>query len=255
MNAQGEVYFSDVSGSKIHKVALDGTVSVFAEKTGGANGLMFDAQGRLLACQMRAGKLARYDAAGNVEILLEGVSGNDITVLPDGSGYFTAPRDKKIWHFNGAMETREFSMDFDFPNGIIPTADHAFVWVNDRAGPWVYSYQRQADGALAHGQRYGYLHCPDADDESVADGMTVDDQGRLYVATKLGVQVMDQLGQVHLILNNPHPDRKKLSNVVFGGAELDTLYVTCTDKVYKRRLKAKGVVPSRGPVSPPKPGL
>jgi sugar lactone lactonase YvrE len=75
------------------------------------------------------------------------------------------------------------------------------------------------------------------------------------VATKLGIQVLDQLGRVHFILEHPHPQRKKLSNVVFGGAALDTLYVTASDRVYKRRLKATGVVPSRGVIMPPKPGL
>ena len=134
------------------------------------------------------------------------------------------------------------------------TADQAFVWVADSRSSFVYSYQRQADGKLTHSQRYGYLHCPDAESESIADGMTIDEEGRLYVATKLGVQILDQLGRVHLILPNPHPEKKKLSNVAFGGPELDTLFVTCTDKVYKRRLKTKGVVPSRGPAPVSKPG-
>ena len=142
-----------------------------------------------------------------------------------------------------------------FPNGIVTTADQAFVWVADSRSPWVHSYQRLAEGTLGHGQRYGYLHCPDAESESGADGLTVDTQGRLYVATKLGVQVLDQLGRVHLILPNPHPEKRKLSNLVFGGLERDTLYITCTDKVYKRKLNAKGVVPSQGSVAPPKPGL
>ena len=136
-----------------------------------------------------------------------------------------------------------------------PRLTRPFVWVADSRSSFVYSYQRQADGKLTHSQRYGYLHCPDAESESIADGMTIDEEGRLYVATKLGVQILDQLGRVHLILPNPHPEKKKLSNVAFGGPELDTLFVTCTDKVYKRRLKTKGVVPSRGPAPVSKPGL
>ena len=255
VNAKGEVFFSDVPASKIHKVGLDGSVSLFAEDTGGANGLMADGKGGLVACQMRAKKLAHYNVDGTSRTLLEGMAGNDLVLLANGSGYFTEPRAQKVWHFTSTGNTHAIEIPFEFPNGIVTTADQAFVWVADSRGSFVYSYQRQTDGKLAHGQRYGYLHCPDADAESGADGMTVDEEGRLYVATKLGVQVLDQLGRVHLILPNPHPEKKKLSNVVFGGPELDTLYVTCTDKVFKRRLKTKGVIPSRGPTAVSKPGL
>ena len=83
--------------------------------------------------------------------------------------------------------------------------------------------------------------------------MTVDTEGRTYVATRLGIQVLDQLGRVHFVIRKPQA--KKVSNVVFGGPDLDTLYVTCTDKVYRRKMNAVGVVPSRGPIKPPKPRL
>ncbi len=255
VNAKGEVFFSDVPASKIHKVGLDGSVSLFAEDTGGANGLMADGKGGLVACQMRAKKLAYYNADGTSRTLLEGMAANDLVLLADGSGYFTEPRAQKVWHFTSSGNTQSIDVPFEFPNGIVTTADQAFVWVADSRSSFVYSYQRQADGKLTHSQRYGYLHCPDAESESIADGMTIDEEGRLYVATKLGVQILDQLGRVHLILPNPHPENKKLSNVAFGGPELDTLFVTCTDKVYKRRLKTKGVVPSRGPAPVSKPGL
>ena len=255
VNAQGEVYFSDVPASKIHKVALDGTVSLFAEDTGGANGLMVDAQGNLVACQMRARKLVRYDAEGNTQTLAEGIAGNDLVMLADDSGYLTEPSAQKVWHISSIGQTQAVDMPFEFPNGIHTTADQAFVWIANSRGPFIYSFQRQADGKLVNGQRYGYLHCPDAESESGADGLTMDVEGRLYVATKLGIQVLDQLGRVHLILPNPHPEQKKLSNLVFGGAELDTLYITCTDKVYKRRLKTQGIVPSRGSAPVSKPGL
>jgi len=83
--------------------------------------------------------------------------------------------------------------------------------------------------------------------------MTVDTQGRLYVTTKLGVQVLDQLGRVHIILSKPQ--NSWLSNVVCAGPELDMLYVTCGDKVYKRKLNAKGLRSWQPPFKAPKPNL
>ena len=90
-------------------------------------------------------------------------------------------------------------------------------------------------------------------DESGADGMTVDEKGRLYVTTKAGLQIFDQAGRVNAIL--PKPQNAWLSNAAFGGKNLDTLYVTCGDKVFKRKTKTKGVLSFRAPVLPEKPRL
>ena len=83
--------------------------------------------------------------------------------------------------------------------------------------------------------------------------MTVDRDGRLYVTTRMGLQVCDPPGRVHLILPKPHD--AWLSNVTFGGPEMDTLYVTCGDRVYRRRVNAHGVVPWQAAIKPPKPRL
>lgn len=83
--------------------------------------------------------------------------------------------------------------------------------------------------------------------------MTVNTEGRLYVATALGVQVLDQMGRVHFIIAKPQ--QSWLSNVVFGGPELNYLYATCGDKVYRRKLAATGSVPWQPPVKPTPPRL
>ena len=68
--------------------------------------------------------------------------------------------------------------------------------------------------------------------------MTVDTRGRLYVATHAGLQMFDSTGRISGVILSPQ--NKRLSNVVFGGDKLDTLYVTCTDKIYRRKTKATG---------------
>ena len=74
--------------------------------TGGANGLMADGKGGLVACQMRAKKLAYYNADGTSRTLLEGMAANDLVLLADGSGYFTEPRAQKVWHFTSSGNTQ-----------------------------------------------------------------------------------------------------------------------------------------------------
>jgi sugar lactone lactonase YvrE len=124
-----------------------------------------------------------------------------------------------------------------FANGVTLSPDQSLLYVADYRSHWVYSYQIQADGTLAHKQRYYWLHEADTDDQSNADGMRCDRDGRLYVATKLGIQVCDQAGRVNAILPTPN---RRVSNLVFGGTKFDTLYATCGDKVYRRRLNATG---------------
>ena len=72
-----------------------------------------------------------------------------------------------------------------------------------------------------------------------SDGMKVDSVGRLYVTTRVGLQMFDPTGRLGGTILKPHAG--PLSNVCFGGKHLDTLYVTAGDKVYKRRVQATGV--------------
>ena len=254
VNAKGEVFFSDSPNSRIHKIALDGTVSVFAENCGRNSGMMFGADGYLYVCQRGAKKIVRYDESGNEETLFEDAPCNDCVSL-GSTGYYSDPDNQKIWFVDAEGQRRVVAEDVvTFPNGLHVTTDHQFLLVADSRSRWITSFQIQADGSLAHGQKYGYLHVlQDDTQDSAADGMTVDDKGFTYVATRIGLQVLDQLGRVHLIIRKPQ--EKKLSNVCFGGENLDTIFATCGDKVYKRKLKRKGVVPWKGAVKPPKPGL
>ncbi len=252
VNAQGEVFFTDIPNNRIHRVALDGTVSVFAEDTGGANGLMFAADGSLLACQGRANRIVRYDTHGRATVLFDDAPGNDCVVLPEVT-YYTDPASHQVWMIRDGKRT-VVDTGIEFPNGVVATGDQAFLLVSDTHSRWITSFAIQPDGTLAHKQKYGYLHVPDDDTlDSGADGMTVDTQGFTWVTTRLGLQVMDQLGRVHFIVRKPQD--AWLSNVVFGGPELDTVFVTCGDSVYKRRVARRGLRSHQAPVALPKPGL
>ncbi|HVZ24895.1 MAG TPA: SMP-30/gluconolactonase/LRE family protein, partial [Sediminibacterium sp.] len=109
-----------------------------------------------------------------------------------------------------------------------------------------------ADGTLHHKQRYGWLHVRDQDENAWADGMKCDTAGRVFVATRSGIQVLDQTGRVNAIL--PLPGAAP-SNLCFGGKNFDILYVTCRDKVYRRKLHTRGVLSFLPPEKPLPPKL
>ncbi len=252
VNTRGEVFFTDIPNNRIHKIGLDGKVTVFAENTGGANGLMFGSDGRLYACANEKKQIVAYDEQGNAQTVVEGAPSNDLVALPS-SGYFTDPGNKRVWHVNSALERSVVDAGIESPNGVITSPDQSLLYVADTRGRFVYSFQIQPDGTLAHKQRFFYLHVPDTANDSGADGMTVDTLGRLYVTTRLGVQVCDQAGRVQGIIAKPQ--NGWLANVCFGGPAFDELYATCGDKVFKRQTRARGVLPFEAPIKPPVPRL
>ena len=82
--------------------------------------------------------------------------------------------------------------------------DHSLLLVADTATRWVWSFQTQPDGSLAYGLAFHRLEMEDevgaGQMRSGADGFTVDNEGFLYVCTRLGVQVSDPAGRTSAVL-------------------------------------------------------
>jgi sugar lactone lactonase YvrE/predicted alpha/beta superfamily hydrolase len=253
VNDKGEMFFSDPANNRIHKVALDGKVSVFAESTSGANGMMFGPDDRLYAGATRNRQIVAYDRAGKTQVVAEDVAVNDLAVNVKGDLYFTDSPGKRVWFVAKGGKPRVVDEGIEYPNGVVFSPDQTLLYVSDYAGQLSWTFQIQPDGSLAHKQRYFYVHMPDAATRSGADGMTADTNGSVYIATSLGVQVFDQIGKCHAII--PAPLRASLSSVKFGGPNLDEMYITNGDKVFKRKTKVKGVVSWRPPIKPAPPRL
>ena len=253
VNAAGEMFFSDPPNNRIHKIGHDGKVSVFAENTNGANGMMFGPDGRLYAGATRTRQIVAYDASGAAQVLAEDMPSNDLAVNVKGDLYFTDTANKKVWFLPKAGKPRVVDEGIESPNGVLFSPDQSLLYVSDYTGQLSWVFQIQPDGSLAHKQRYFYVHVPDAATRSGSDGMAVDADGRVYIATTLGVQVFDQIGKCHAII--PAPQRAALSNVEFGGPNFDELYVTNGDKVFKRKTRVKGVLSWRPPITPAPPRL
>src|SRR5688572_28646459 len=253
--ANGEVYFADGGNQRIHKVGLDGKVSVFAENTGGADGMCFGPDGRLYACCNRDHAIAAWDVATGAKTQITGdVEVNDCVVNSKGDIWFTDHKNRQIYHVKPDGTKQVVAKNHqEFPNGIELSPDQMLLYVADTRGRFVWSYQVQPDGKLAHGQRYFHMHERDDGMGSGADGLALDTEGRLYVCSAMGVQFCDQAGRVNGILNLP-PNRRA-ANLCFGGPKMDTLYVCAGDKVYCRTTQVKGVRSADAPQKPAAPRL
>lgn len=257
VDSQGNVFFGDIPNNRIYKVdAASGKLTLFREDSGGVSGLMFGRDGRLYAAQGGRKRIVAYETDGRETVLAEGVGSNDLAVSSRGDIYFTDPSTKHVWLIDAHGNRRAVHEGFQFANGVRFSADERMLMVADSATRWVWTFEVQPDGSLANGEPFYRLELPLAGDgklvNSWADGMTFDTMGNMYVATKAGIQICDQAGRVFGILRKP--STADPSNLVFGGADFHTLYVTAKDKVYRRRLSHAGYLPWNPPAWP-KPQL
>ncbi|QOY88607.1 SMP-30/gluconolactonase/LRE family protein [Paludibaculum fermentans] len=252
VDKQGNVFFTDIPNNRIHRVTADGVVSVFKEDTGAANGLVVGGDGRLYACQNGRKRIVAYTMDGREIVLAEDVNSNDLVISNRNDIYFTDPNNHRVWYLDPKGNKRVVAENLGFPNGLAFSPDQTLLYVNDTTSKSIWSYQIQDDGTLTNGEPFYRLELHDDFMRSGADGMKVDVEGQLFVATKLGIQICDQPGRVVAIWNKP--GNADISNLAFGGPARDILFVTAGDKVFKRKVRRQGTV-SWELIKPPQPRL
>ena len=241
--AQGNIFFSDIPNSRIHKWSLEGKLSTFLENSGKANGLFFGPDGNLLACAGGTGQLVSIDPQGKVTVLADTYKGkrlnspNDLWRHPKGGIYFTDPRygrrddmpqDGDHVYYLSADGKRLIRVIDDMvrPNGIVGTSDGKLLYVTDRAGGKTYVYKIKPDGTLSGKKLFA---------KEGSDGMTLDDQGNLYLTVET-VLVFDKAGRQIESIEVPETP----SNVCFGGRDKRTLFITAQTSLYSLRMRVKG---------------
>jgi gluconolactonase len=260
VNARGEVFFNDIPNARTYKVGLDGRVAMYLADSEKANGQAFGPDGRLYALTGGDGKVVAYDDKRRATVVAEGFHGNDLVVAHNRNVYVTSPpngptagKPSDIVLVRPGGEKVVVDTGLEYANGITLSPDQSLLYASDHRSRWVYSWQVQPDGTLAHKQRYYALQLLDTADDTSADGIKVDRDGRLYVATRGGnLQVCDQAGRVNVIIPTPN---RRISNLVFGGKNFDTLFVTAGDRVWKRKVKVRGANAWAPPLKPAPPRL
>jgi enterochelin esterase family protein len=241
LDREGNLYFSDLKAKPavIWKLAPDGTRTKVAEGQS-RSGLRMGADGKLYACG--SGKIAVYELPGGKEtILAEGLQPNDLTVSAKGFVYFTETGKKQVTMVDVKNKlVKAADVGIGKPNGIALSPDQSVLYVSDYGGISVWSFKVAEDGTLSDKKPLMTMKAPEKNPNVAGgDGMTTDSEGRAYVTTALGVQVFEKEGKLLGILPKPVPNAALVS-VGFAGKEMDTLYIACGDKIYKRKANAKG---------------
>jgi gluconolactonase len=257
-NAKGEVYYQDIPTSKTYKVGMDGKLITLGIDAKRASGTHFGPDGARYAVAGGTKQILRYDENEKESVVTDSISGNDLVIAANGNIYVTSPngvnQPSKLYLVRPNGEKLVVDEGLKFANGIALTPDQTQLMTTESASHWVWIYNINPDGTLSYKQRFGWLHVPDTEENAWSDGIRCDTAGRVFVATRIGIQVLDQLGRVNAIIPVP-PSNGQSSNIYFGGRGRDVLYVTAGDKVFRRRLNTRGAYSFEQPIKPANPRL
>lgn len=249
VNKRGDIYFTDQPNDKIWKFDTDGNLSLYMDKTGRSNGLYFDKKGNLISCADEKDELWSISPKKKVTVLMTDFEGkryngpNDLWIDSKGGIYFTDPyyqRDywerkkpdiegQKVYYLpKGKKEAVVVDGDLMQPNGIVGTPDGKFLYVADIRASKTYKYQINDDGSLSNRQLFV---------SQGSDGMTLDNQGNVYLSGR-GVTVYSPSGEKLQVI--PVPSRW-VGNICFGGKNRNTLFITASESVYTIEMQVKGV--------------
>ena len=248
VDSHGNVYFTDQPNDQILKWSVGGELEVFLTPSGRSNGLYFDTKDNLYACADELGQLWKIDANKNIQVLLKDFQGkrfngpNDLWIDPKGGIYFTDPfyqrsywehtspylSSESVYYLSPKGTIKIVATGLDQPNGIIGTPDGSLLYVADIGRQVTYSYQIEANGDLTNQELFVAMG---------SDGMTIDEQGNVYL-TGDGVSVFDSTAKKieHIKIDEPWT-----ANVTFGGQDRDILFITASRAIYTIKMKVKGV--------------
>lgn len=267
----GKVYFTNIPVAKILRFdPRSGALETFRERSGGANGLLFDPEGRLHACEGDARRVTRMDiSTGNLEVLAAEYNGfpiaspNDLARDSQGRIWFSSRpgvKDPRTGNVNAV-----YRLDPDgtlvqvlawprvhMPNGLVLSPDESTLYLIE-AHPDrnhhrdIRAYRILPSGELGDDERVIYDFYPGRG----GDGMAIDSEGNLYVAaglhatrgtsetldTRPGIHVISPGGRLLAFRKTPEDT---VTNCTFGGPDGKTLWVTSGTKLVAIPTKRAG---------------
>jgi len=251
---RGFLYISDEEQNKIYKVFEDGRKEVLIS-LGDPDGNAYDRKLRLIDCASVLRAIIAVAPDGKYTILADKFEGkkfnspNDVIIGPDGSIYFTDPTldlvkgetqeipFQGVYRLDEKGDVRLLTKDLTQPNGLAFSPDGKKFYVDDSEQRNIRVYDVNADGSLSNGRIFGSE--AGGKHEGVPDGMRVDKAGNIFVTGPKGIWIWDSEG--HHLGTIEMPEQP--ANLIWGGKDYSTLYITATTSVYKLRTKARGFVP------------
>ena len=248
--------FSDMPGDHLRKWSEKGGISTFRQPCRQTNGLAWDREGRLLACEHSSSSLTRTELNGAITTLASHYKGkelnspNDLAVSADGSIYFSDPTYGRAEYygrprqcdldFRGVYKVKPdgsgltlLADDFGQPNGLCFSLDGKRLFVNDTEKQHIRVFDVKADGTLAGGAIWAQTSGEGA---GAPDGMKLDAHGNLYTCGPGGIHVFAPEATCLGVLQVP----EYTANFAWGDDDFRSLYITASTSLYRIRTRIAG---------------
>ena len=253
---EGYLLFSDIPANTIYRYVPGSSPEPYLTPSGNSNGLTFDGQGRLVACEHGGRRVSRMSGDGGMETVADRFDGkhlnspNDIVVHSSGAIFFTDPPygidpDPGEQGFNGVYRLDAdgtvslLSRDMNRPNGLALSLDESILYVDDSRNRHVLAYPLNGD--LGVGEPSVILDM-NVEVQGGPDGMKLDGEGNLYVTGPGGLWVASPDGQHLGTIEFPQVP----ANLCFGGPDYKTIYVTARTGLYSIEVNVAGLAVFQG---------
>ena len=254
--------FTESQANRIVRLTAGDTVETFAGDLHGPLGMTLDRQGRLISLQSQAGFAGprvvwppgkemvvadRFEGRpfgrpnGIVSDRKGGVYFSDLPLRPVPAGAM-APA---VYYVPSGGEPIRVANDIARPNGVTLSRDEKILYVNDTGGIHAYAFDILPDGRLTNRRVFvtyvGRDNTIPADAEPIsnADGLVIDQDGRLYALTEAGIEVVSSSGE-HLGVIPVWCVTRRCQDLTFGGPEKRTLYVAGGGTLLRIPMIARG---------------
>ncbi len=248
--------WSDMPGDHLRRWSPRDGVTTFRKPCNMSNGLTWDCQGRLLACEHASSQVTRTDADGRITPVATHYQGkqlnspNDIVCAADGGIYFTDPPYGRA-EFYGVKRAQELAFqgvyrvgpeprnpvllvdDFDRPNGLCFSLDGRRLFVNDTARQHIRVFDVRADGTLSGGKVWTETR---GEGKGAPDGMKLDSAGNVYCCGPGGIHVFSPDAVSLGVITVP----EYTTNFAWGDTDFRSLYITASTSVYRIRTIIPG---------------
>lgn len=251
----GSLIFTETQANRITQIASDGSITSFLEHSNGSNGLALLKNGDIVAVQTVHPSVGVVYPADRARVLADGFEGrpfnrpNDLVADSKGGIYFTDPGARAaageppaktaVYYLSSTGALSQLDTSIERPNGIQLSPDEKTLYVANTAGEYILAYDVAADGSVGKRRNFAKLagfRQTGNGWSSGADGLATDAQGRLYVASSVGIQVFSPKGKALGVIELP----KAPQNLAFAGKDRKTLYVVGRGAAYRIALLTAG---------------
>lgn len=255
--------FSDMPGDHLRRWSERDGVTTFRKPCNQSNGLAWDLQGRLIACEHSSSSVTRTETDGRITTLASHWQGkelnspNDVVVDRQGAIYFSDPTYGRSEFYGrprpvqlefrgvyrvmpdvsggdaGAHRLSLLADDFGQPNGLCFSLDGKRLFVNDTDRAHIRVFDLKPDGSVGGGEVWAETV---GEGDGAPDGMKLDSQGNIYCCGPGGIHVFSPQAQCLGVIRVP----EYTANFAWGDDDGCSLYITASTSLYRIRTRIPG---------------